>query len=330
MKIATITVNPAIDQTVSVDHFQTGTVNRSRAMRFDAGGKGVNVASFLADYGLEVAVTGFLGEENADVFERHFQRKGIEDRFIRVPGETRINIKIMDEASQVTTDLNTPGQIPGEYAVSRFYEQVEALSEACECFVLSGNLQAGLPSTFYAELIRFLRSKNRRVILDTSGEALAEAVKAGANIIKPNIHELSALVNTRLAEISDVYSSAVSLINTETTMVAVSMGGEGALFVEKEKAFIVRPPAVAVKSTVGAGDALVAGLVAGLSKRMPLKDCARLATAFSLSAITRLGRDLPNAGVIDEFQKQVEISSFVIKEIAGAARPAGVNFSDKS
>ncbi len=317
MKIATITLNPAIDQTVSVDNFQVGTVNRSRAMRFDAGGKGVNVASFLSDYGLGVMVTGFLGEENADVFERHFQRKGVEDRFIRVPGETRINIKIMDEAGQTTTDVNTPGQIPGEYAVSRFYEQVEAMAEACECFVLSGNLQAGLPSTFYAELIRFLKSKNRRVILDTSGDALAEAVKAGPNIIKPNIHELGALVNKELVEIKDVYASAVSLINEETTIVVVSMGGDGALFVEKDRAFIVRPPAVMVKSTVGAGDAMVAGLVAGLSKKMPLKDCARLATAFSLSAITRLGRDLPKPSVIEDFQKQVEITPFVIEQPQG-------------
>ncbi len=308
MKIATITVNPAIDQTVSVDNFQVGTVNRSRAMRFDAGGKGVNVASFLADYGLDVVVTGFLGEENADVFERHFARKGIEDRFIRVPGETRINTKIMDEAGQTTTDLNTPGQIPGEYAVSRFYEQVEAMSEACECFVLSGNLQVGLPSTFYADLIRLLKSKKRIVVLDTSGEALTEALKAGPNIIKPNIDELSSLVHKPLAEIADVYSSAISLINEETTIVVISMGSDGALFVEKDSAFIARPPAVVVKSTVGAGDAMVAGLVAGLKKKMSLKDCARLATAFSLSAVTRLGRDLPKPGVIDEFQKQVEIT----------------------
>lgn len=312
MKIATITLNPAIDQTVSVDNFQVGTVNRSRAMRFDAGGKGVNVASFLSDYGLGVMVTGFLGEENADVFERHFQRKGIEDRFIRVPGETRINIKIMDEAGQTTTDVNTPGQIPGEYAVSRFYEQIEAMAEACECFVLSGNLQAGLPSNFYADLIKFLKSKKRMVFLDTSGDALAEAVKAGPNIVKPNIHELSALVNKPLSEISEVYSSAASLINEETTIVVISMGSDGALFVEKERAFIARPPAVVVKSTVGAGDAMVAGLVAGLSKKMPLKDCARLATAFSLSAITRLGRDLPPPNAIEEFQKQIEITPFVI------------------
>ena len=315
MKVATITVNPAIDQTVSVDNFKPGSVNRSRGMRFDAGGKGVNVASFLADYGIPVSVTGFLGEENADVFERHFSRKKIEDRFVRVPGETRVNIKIMDEINQVTTDLNTPGQIPGEYAVSRFYEQVEAMSDACECFVLSGNLQSGLPITFYADLIQFLKSKKRKIVLDTSGDALAESVKVKPNIIKPNIHELSALVNKPLDGIKSVYASAVSMINEDTTVVVVSMGRDGALFVEKDQAFVARPPDVVVKSTVGAGDAMVAGLVAGMSKKLSLRDCARLATAFSLSMITRLGRDLPEMSVINDFQKQVEITPFVVEQL---------------
>lgn len=310
MKIATITLNPAIDQTVSVDDFQVGKVNRSQWMRFDAGGKGVNVASFLSDYGMDVAVTGFLGEENADVFERHFKRKDIDDRFIRVPGETRINIKIMDEASQVTTDLNTPGQVPGEYAISRFYEQVEAMMETCECFVLSGNLQAGLPSTFYADLIKLLKSKDRHTVLDTSGDALEASLKAGPELIKPNIHELSALVDKPLVEIKDVHRSAVSLINAETKLVVVSMGASGALFVDKDQAFVARPPSIPVKSTVGAGDAMVAGLVAGINKKLALQDCARLATAFSLSAVTRLGRDLPKPEVIEAFKKQVEIEPF--------------------
>ena len=313
MKVATITVNPAVDETISVDNFKLGTVNRSQGYRYDAGGKGVNVASFLADYGIPVAVTGFLGEENADVFEHHFERKGIEDRFVRVPGETRVNIKLMDEVNQVTTDLNMPGQVPGEYAVSKLMEQVEAMSEACECFVLSGNLQSGLPSDFYADIIQLLKSKKRRVVLDTSGEALSESVKVKPNIIKPNIHELSALVNQSFDGIQSVYSSAISLINEETTVVVISMGKDGALFVEKDQAFVAKPPEVTVKSTVGAGDAMVAGLVAGLSKSMSLRECARLATAFSLSMITRLGRDLPPMKIINDFQKQVEITPIVVK-----------------
>lgn len=315
MKVATITVNPAVDETISVDNFKLGTVNRSQGYRYDAGGKGVNVASFLADYGIPVAVTGFLGEENADVFERHFERKGIEDRFVRVPGETRVNIKVMDEVNQITTDLNMPGQVPGGYAISKLMEQVEAMSEACECFVLSGNIQSGLPVSFYADIIQLLKSKKRRVVLDTSGEALSEAVKVKPNIIKPNIHELNALVNRSLDGVQSVYSSAISLINEDTTVVVISMGKDGALFVEKDQAFVAKPPEVTVKSTVGAGDAMVAGLVAGLSKKMSLRECARLATAFSLSMITRLGRDLPEMKIINNFQQQVEITPIVLEQL---------------
>ncbi|MFM8425815.1 MAG: 1-phosphofructokinase family hexose kinase, partial [Chloroflexota bacterium] len=198
----------------------------------------------------------------------------------------------------------------GEYAISRFYEQVEAMMETCECFVLSGNLQAGLPSTFYADLIKLLKSKDRHTVLDTSGDALEASLKAGPELIKPNIHELSALVDKPLVEIKDVHRSAVSLINAETKLVVVSMGASGALFVDKDQAFVARPPSIPVKSTVGAGDAMVAGLVAGINKKLALQDCARLATAFSLSAVTRLGRDLPKPEVIEAFKKQVEIEPF--------------------
>ena len=308
MKIATVTLNPAIDQTVSVDNFKPGRVNRCRGIRFDAGGKGVNVASFLADYGLRVAVTGFLGEENTDIFERHFARKGIEDRFIRFPGETRLNIKITDERNQETTDLNTPGQAPGEDAVHRLYDQVETLAETCDLFVLSGNLPPGLSSNFYAKLIKSLKKKNRACILDTSGEALTAGLKAGPLMIKPNIDELEQLIGSKLTKLADVHRAAHSLISETVELVVVSMGAEGALFISRDEAFLASPPSVTLKSTVGAGDAMVAGLVAGFENKLSLVECARLATAFSLGAITRLGRDLPSKDELKSYQAQVEIT----------------------
>jgi len=128
MNIATITLNPAIDQTVFVDHFQLNTVNRARAMQRDAGGKGVNVASFLADYGLNVTATGLLGAENPHTFERHFATKGITDRFIRVPGATRIGIKIVDEANQQTTDINLPGLPPSPGALDALLNVIDELA----------------------------------------------------------------------------------------------------------------------------------------------------------------------------------------------------------
>lgn len=105
MKIATVTLNPAIDQAVRVDHFRLNTVNYAQAMQFDAGGKGVNIASALADVGYDVAVTGFLGQENAGIFEQFFSNKHIDDQFVRIPGRTRIGVKIVDEANQQTTDI---------------------------------------------------------------------------------------------------------------------------------------------------------------------------------------------------------------------------------
>src|SRR5947209_19016363 len=103
MKIATVTLNPAIDQTVRVDSFRPNTVNRALAISFDASGKGGNVASFFADYGHDTAVTGYLGQENADIFEQLFASKGIDDSFVGIPANTRITVKVVDEANQQTT-----------------------------------------------------------------------------------------------------------------------------------------------------------------------------------------------------------------------------------
>lgn len=307
MRIATITVNPAIDQTVKVDNFTAGAVNRSQDMRLDAGGKGVNVASFLADYGMNVSVTGFLGDENADVFVRLFNRKGILDHFVRIPGETRVNIKIMDEVNQVTTDLNNPGQVPGEYAIARLFDAVEELAKVCDIFVLSGNIQAGLPTNFYARIIQFLRTKKRVVVLDTSGESLIEALKAGPDVIKPNIHELGAVLGKELKSPEEAYQAACALLTDEIRTIVISMGGEGAIFMNSETAFIAKPPSVNIKSTVGAGDAMVAGLVAGIAKKLSLEETARLATAFSVNAVTRLGRDLPPVLELEAIKQQVTI-----------------------
>jgi 1-phosphofructokinase len=155
MRIATVTLNPAIDQTVRADGFRTNTVNRGQAMQFDAGGKGVNVASFLADYGYATAVTGFLGQENAQIFEQLFAHKRIEDHFVRIPGSTRIGVKIVDEANRQTTDINMPGLQPSAEAISALLETMEQLATSCDWFALSGNLPPGAPTTSMAGVWRW-------------------------------------------------------------------------------------------------------------------------------------------------------------------------------
>ncbi|MBV9231083.1 MAG: 1-phosphofructokinase [Chloroflexi bacterium] len=307
MKIATVTLNPAIDQTVRVDNFQTNTVNRGQGMQFNAGGKGVNVASFLAATGHAVAVTGFLGEENVDIFERFFASKGIEDHFVRIPGLTRIGVKVVDEANQHTTDINMPGLSPSAEALETLLQEIERLSASCDWFVLAGALPPAMPTNIYARIITQLKEHNRQIVLDTSNVALLEGVQAGPTIVKPNIDELQQLVGQQLTNEAAIEQAARQLLGNGIQLVVVSMGEQGALFVDQATALIAVPPAVTVKSTVGAGDAMVAGLIAGKVQGLSLPDCARLATAFSLGTITRFGSDLPAPEILQAYFQQVTV-----------------------
>ncbi len=307
MTIATVTLNPAIDQTVLVNHFQPNTVNRAQRMQSDAGGKGVNVASFLADYGLPVAATGLLGQDNPDLFVQLFTRKQITDHFVRIPGPTRIGVKIIDEARQQTTDINLPGLTPSGEALDALLATIEQLSATCDWFVLAGNLPPGVPATIYATIIARLTARGKRVVLDTSRDALQAGAQAGPTIVKPNIDELQQLVGQSLRDDAAIEQAARHLLANGIATVIVSMGERGALFVDQTTSLIAIPPAVAVKSTVGAGDAMVAGFIVGQVQGLSLADCARLATAFSVGTITRVGAHLPAVDVLQDYFRQVAI-----------------------
>ncbi|MEF3274418.1 MAG: 1-phosphofructokinase [Chloroflexus sp.] len=293
MKIATITLNPAIDQTVFVDHFQPNTVNRARAMQRDAGGKGVNVASFLADYGLPVTVTGLLGAENPHIFERHFAAKRINDRFVRVPGATRIGVKIVDEASQQTTDINLPGSPPPPGALDALLAVIDDLTVDHEWFVLAGKLPPGVPIEFVPALVHRLRSARRAVAIDVSGPALAAGINAKPTLVKPNLDELRQIDLLTGEGITAAITAAHRINQIGVALVIVSMGAQGAIFSDGTELIQAVPPPVTIKSTVGAGDAMVAGAVAGLVEGLSLAEIARRATAFSLAALASVGAHLP-------------------------------------
>lgn len=320
MKVATITLNPAIDLTVRADHFQPNSVNRAQEMQSNAGGKGINVASFLADYGLGISATGFLGADNVEIFERLFAAKHIDDSCIRIPGATRIGIKIVDEANQQTTDINLPGLTPSPEALERLRETIAALTASCDWFVLAGNLPPGVPVSLYADLITLLGRDGKQTVLDTSGEALRAGIQAQPTIIKPNLAELRELTGMELPDKGAVAAAARTLFAHGIRLVVVSMGEEGALFCDQDQTLIAIPPAVPVKSTVGAGDALVAGIVAGLSAGLELPACARLATSFAVGAITTIGANLPSPTIMETYAQGVTVHTLVTPAYATSER----------
>jgi 1-phosphofructokinase len=310
MKIATVTLNPAIDQTVRVDNFRSNRVNRAQEIRFDASGKGVNVASFLVDYGHDIAVTGYLGQANVDIFEQFFASKGIDDCFVRIPGNTRINVKVVDEVNQQTTDINMPGQTPPQEAMNTLLETIEQLANSCEWFILSGSLPPHVPTTIYATIITQLKRQKKRIILDTSGEALREGIQAGPTIVKPNTEELQYLIGHALTSEAEIQQAAHQLLNEDIELVVVSMGKQGAILVEQAATLIATPPEVTVKKTFGAGDAMVAGLVTAQIQGLSLADCGRLATAFSVGAIAHHSYNLPARDKLRQYFHQVYVRNY--------------------
>jgi 1-phosphofructokinase len=306
-RIATVTLNPAIDQTASIPNFTAGEVNRVEWEQSDPGGKGVNVASFLADFGYHVAVTGFLGSANSGLFESLFGQKKIEDQFVRIPGKTRVNVKIVDEVRRQVTDINFPGPTGTDQDVASLKQNIETLSADCDWFVLSGSVPTGIPAGLYGELVSLLKGKGRQVVLDTSGEGLRQAVSAAPYAIKPNIDELQELVGESLQTEAEILNAARTLVKGGIACVVVSMGKRGAIFVEAQESVLATPPTVTVKSTVGAGDAMVAGTVTAKLRGLALADCARLATAFSMGALSQLGPRLPDPETVKSFMDQVTV-----------------------
>ncbi|MBE9139557.1 1-phosphofructokinase [Nodosilinea sp. LEGE 07088] len=309
--IATVTLNPAIDQTISIPNFRADAVNRVAWRQDDAGGKGVNVASFLAVAGYKVSVSGFLGRENDALFKTLFHQKAIADHFVRLPGETRINIKIVDDAQNQVTDINYPGQEPTHSDVTALKAAIHALARTCDWFVFSGSVPGGLPTTIYDELIGPLKAQGKTVVLDTSGDALRHGLPAKPDLIKPNQAELEEVLNTRLSGPTAIVAAARELIASGIAYVVVSMGADGALFIDRTQAFHAQPPAMVVKSTVGAGDAMVSGTVAGLLSGESLRNCATLATAFSMGALSQIGPRLPPLEKIQAMRKLV-----IVREVS--------------
>jgi len=323
LRVATVTFNPAIDQTIAIDHLVRGEVHRARSVRQDPGGKGVNVASCLADWGVPVTVLGLLGADNAGPFDALCAAKSITDRFERVPGNTRVNIKIVDTGE--TTDINMDGLSVDEAIVARVLAATQAFAGPDALIVLSGSLPPGCHAGIYADMVARLKALGARVLLDTSGAPLTMAMNADVlpSIIKPNRRELAAWAGEPLEAIEDVLRCGQRLRARGIDLVVVSMGEQGALFLSAEGALLARLSAGDLASTVGAGDAMVAGLAAAAIENAGLERTARLATAFAVAKLGRPGPHLPDLGTVHALSQDVTITMIDPLTAAGDMDRAG-------
>ena len=277
--ITSISLNPSIDRTLTVDNFAAGRLNRVISSSDVAAGKGINVALTFSALGLDVECIGFMYRDSASLFERRLMVNSTAYDFIWCEGSARTNIKVLDRTSGVVTELNESGQTIEPEKLTEMVEMVTRHAENSDYLVLSGSLPPGCPDDYYRTLIGAVEGLGCRCVLDADGERLRYGLEAKPFMIKPNRFELETMAGRSLESISEIRDVARGYIDMGVEVVAVSLGEEGAMILRGDDALYAPRLNIEVKSTVGAGDSMVAGLVAGFMGDNELEDVFRMGIA---------------------------------------------------
>ncbi|MET7704733.1 1-phosphofructokinase [Micromonospora sp. NPDC005413] len=299
--IVTVTLNPSLDRAVEVDSLTRGEVIRAATAHLDPGGKGVNVSRALLANGVpSVAVLPSGGDEGNQLI-RLLKAEGVEVLAVSISGRTRSNITLAEPDGTVTK-INEPGPAMCRAEFDEVIDRVLARAGGADWVVLCGSVPPGLPADAYAQLCRKLRAAGVRVAVDTSGPALREAALAGATLLKPNRDELAEVVGTPLTDLADVVDAAQCLRAWGAGTVVASLGADGAVLVNAEGVRTGTCPVARPRSTVGAGDALLAGfLAAGAQGAAALAE----GLAWGAAAVSLPGSRMP--GPADLFRHDVTI-----------------------
>lgn len=288
--ITTVCMNPSFDKTATVDGLQAGHVNRLSDVRYDVGGKGVNVAIVLRRLQIDVKCVGCVGKDDEASFRALVEAENVAFRYLTLPGKVRTNLKILDRASGLTTEFNEPGLTMDAEDEERFLRLLRVESEGSDHVVISGRLPIGCQSDMYRKCMQALRGT--RCVLDAAGEALLLGVTERPFLVKPNLPELEAALDTPLRTLRSIRDAALLLMKKGAQNVVVSMGKYGAMLVGDDGAYYAPALQVQARSTVGAGDAMIGGILAGLSKGGSLPEALHYGMAAGAASVMTDGTQL--------------------------------------
>jgi len=260
--IVTLTLNPSVDRTVEVEALARGEVMRALGVRVDPGGKGINVSRALASHGIPTRAVVTIGGAEGEHLVTLLRGTGIEIVQVPIQGAIRSNITVV-EPDGTTTKFNEPGAELSPEELNAVFDAVANAVESADWLVASGSLPPGTPAEVYADLVRALAGSGIRVAIDTSGPALEAVLAAEPALVKPNRDELSEVTGQRLLTIADVVEAACRLRDRGAGAVLASLGADGAVLVDGDGAIHGQTPVVSPLSSVGAGDAMLAGFLAG-------------------------------------------------------------------
>lgn len=305
--IVTVTMNPAIDKTLDIDNLERGGLNRIKHVEMDAGGKGINVSKTIHELGGESIVTGFVAGNTGKIIQNVMREWGISSDFVEVEGETRTNTKLY-EPTGLLTELNESGPQILAKDMESLLRKLEGYAGEDTLFVLAGSVPKGVDTDIYKRIIEMVHDKGATVLLDADGELFANALEAAPDIIKPNRVELEQYAGMDyVASEQELIQIAGRMAQKNIDEIVVSMGKAGALFLLKDYRVKCQGLKVKAHSTVGAGDAMVAGLSYAWDQKLSPEETVKLCMAVSAGAVTTIGTKPPKKAVVDELIGQVEI-----------------------
>jgi len=291
--IVTITLNPTVDKSTTVENLKPEKKLRCTPPKYEPGGGGINVSRGLARLGVKSVALFTSGGRTGELLEQLLKEENVITSTIPTAAETRENFIVVDTSHNEQYRFGMPGEDITAAEVKDIAKIIHGLSPTPEIVVISGSLPPGIEPAFIGTLVRELKEKGAKVIADTSGEALTEVLKEGVYLLKPNLGELSTLTGMKDLDNESADEAAKQLIDEgKAEIVVVSLGPQGAYLVSKDESIHVPAPSVKKLSTVGAGDSMVAGMVAILAQGGSHKDMARMGVACGSAATMSTGTGL--------------------------------------
>ncbi len=310
--IYTVTLNPALDRELTVPEIHFDEVLRASGLHVDYGGKGFNVSRALEALGKRSVALGFLGGGAGMKIALGLEDLGIPVDAVDIRGETRTNVSVVSETDAHYLKVNEAGPVVTEAEQEALLEKIASLSRPGDWWVLGGSLPRGVADTFYADIIDQVQVRGAKVLLDTSGAPLKHGCEALPYLVKPNLAETLELTGMTVTETEGVgpVLAAVHALGPQTVVITLGEGGAAAY--DGEEAWLVEPPTVQVRSSVGAGDALMAGLVWRLNQHMPLQEALRWGVAAGAVSASREGTAVARREAVEPFVQAVTVSALSV------------------
>lgn len=301
--IYTLTLNPALDLELTTPELRFDDVLRASAQRMDFGGKGFNVSHGLNALGTRNVAMGLVGGNTGNSLKSGLEGLGISTDFVQIAGETRTNISIFNENRSHHLKINEVGPTIQPTELEALREKVRQAVRPKDWWVLAGSLPPGISPEFYAELVGLVQQAGARALVDTSGEALQFACQAGAFLVKPNQSEAEELLQRKINTRADAYQAVLDIYKLGVKVVVLSLAEHGAVAYDGTILWSVLSPTVSPRSPIGAGDALVAGLVWGYGRRYELQTSLQWGVACGTASASHAG---PGIGTRDEIAALVQ------------------------